>query len=124
MENIIDSIVSSNRELFGDSPKVERVNVGFTNIIFIVNDRYVVKICTNSSNEEKFAREIEQDFRNKLIDFYQKNKDNGLIPRLYYASVDKSIVPYYYEVMEKIEGISLYNVWHTLNEVQRENIIR
>ena len=85
MENIIDSIVSSNRELFGDSPKVERVNVGFTNIIFIVNDRYVVKICTNSSNEEKFAREIE---------FYQKNKDNGLIPRLYYASVDKSIVPY------------------------------
>ena len=115
MENIIDSIVSSNRELFGDSPKVERVNVGFTNIIFIVNDRYVVKICTNSSNEEKFAREIE---------FYQKNKDNGLIPRLYYASVDKSIVPYYYEVMEKIEGISLYNVWHTLNEVQREDIIR
>ena len=101
--------------LFGDSPKVERVNVGFTNIIFIVNDRYVVKICTNSSNEEKFAREIE---------FYQKNKDNGLIPRLYYASVDKSIVPYYYEVMEKIEGISLYNVWHTLNEVQREDIIR
>ena len=28
MENIIDSIVSSNRELFGDSPKVERVNEG------------------------------------------------------------------------------------------------
>ena len=115
MENIINDIIFSNKELFGDNPEVERVNVGFTNTIFIVNDRYVVKICTNSSNEEKFAREIE---------FYQKNKDNDLIPRLYYASTDKRIVPYYYEVMEKIEGVSLYNVWHTLDEVQREDVIR
>ena len=83
--------------------------------IFIINDKYVVKICTNSSNEEKFAREIE---------FYRKNKDNDLIPKLYYASMDKSVVPYYYEVIERIDGVSLYNVWHTLNEVQREDIIK
>ena len=115
MKNIINSITFSNKELFGDSPNVEKINVGFTNTIFIVNDKYVVKICTNSDNEEKFAREIE---------FYQKNKNNDLIPKLYYASMDKRIVPYYYEVIERIEGVSLYNVWHTLDEVQREDIIR
>lgn len=115
MKNIINSITFSNKELFGDSPNVEKINVGFTNTIFIVNDKYVVKICTNSDNEEKFAREIE---------FYQKNKNNDLIPKLYYASMDKRIVPYYYEVIERIEGASLYNVWHTLDEVQREDIIR
>ena len=38
--------------------------------------------------------------------------------------MDKRIVPYYYEVIERIEGVSLYNVWHTLDEVQREDIIR
>lgn len=115
MENIINDITFSNKELFGDNPEIERVNVGFTNTIFIVNDKYVVKSCTNSSNEEKFAREIE---------FYRKNKDNDLIPRLYYASTDKRIVPYYYEVIEKIEGVSLYNVWHTFDEAQREDVIR
>lgn len=115
MKDVIGSIVRENVELFGSRPEVKKINVGFTNTIFIINDKYVVKICTNSSNEEKFAREIE---------FYMNNKDNDLIPKLYYASMDKSVVPYYYEVIERIDGVSLYNVWHTLNEVQMEDIIK
>ena len=30
----------------------------------------------------------------------------------------------FYEIIEKLEGVTLYNVWHTLSEIQRENIIR
>ena len=36
----------------------------------------------------------------------------------------KEDVPYFYEILEKINGVSLYNVWHTYSEKQREDIIR
>ena len=29
-----------------------------------------------------------------------------------------------YEIIEKIDGNSLYDIWHTLNEVEKENIIK
>ena len=43
---------------------------------------------------------------------------------MYYSSTKKLEVPYYYEILEKVEGVTLYNVWHTFTEEQREDIIR
>ena len=40
------------------------------------------------------------------------------------SSTDKKDIPYFYEIIEKIDGVSLYNVWHTFNEEQREEIIK
>lgn len=115
MEKIIDLIVRNNGMLFGTNPVVEKINVGFTNTLYKVNNSYIVKVCTDLSNEEEFAREI---------DFYNSNKANTLIPKLYYSDTTKEDVPYFYEILEKINGVSLYNVWHTYSEKQRENIIR
>lgn len=115
IEKIIDEIIEQNKELFGENAKYEKINVGFTNTIFIVNNMYVVKICTNPDNEKNFVKEIK---------FYKANKDNELIPKLYYSNVEKDAIPYYYEIIEKIEGVSLYNIWHTLNRNQREDIIK
>ncbi len=115
MDNIIDLIVRNNELLFGTNPSIEKINVGFTNTLYKINDSYIVKICTDIDNEEAFKKEIA---------FYSSNKDNTLIPKLYYSSTDKKDVPYIYEILEKINGVSLYNVWHTHTEKQRENIIR
>lgn len=115
MEKIINTILKQNTTLFGINPKVEKINVGFTNTIYNINDCFIVKICTNSDNENKFQKEI---------DFYKTNEENNLIPKLYYSSIDKKDIPYFYEIIEKIDGVSLYNVWHTFNEEQREEIIR
>lgn len=115
MDNIIDLIVRNNELLFGTNPSIEKINVGFTNTLYKINDSYIVKICTDIDNEEAFKKEIA---------FYSSNKDNTLIPKLYYSSTDKKDVPYIYEILEKINGVSLYNVWHTYTEKQRENIIR
>ena len=115
MEDIVYRIIDQNKELFGDIDSVEKINVGFTNTIYIVNDKYVVKICSNIDNENSFKKEIE---------FYKANKDNDLIPKLYCYNIDKEAVPYYYEIIEKIEGTSLYNVWHTFSEEKREDIIK
>ena len=87
----------------------------FTNTIYIVNDKFVVKICTNYDNEKSFEKEI---------DFYKSNVNNDLIPKLYYSNIEKKDITYYYEIIERIPGVSLFNVWHTLNEEQREDIIK
>ena len=115
MDEIIKKIIDNNKELLGDNPSVEKINVGFTNTIYNVNDSFIVKICSDINNESKFLKEIK---------FYKANETNNLIPKLYYSNTDKIEVPYYYEILEKVEGITLYNVWHKLNEEQREDIIR
>ena len=115
VDKIIDLIVKNNELLFGPNPTIERIKVGFTNTLYIINSSYIVKLCTNVNNEENFQKEIF---------FYNSNKDNNLIPKLYYSSIDKKDVPYFYEIIEKINGVSLYNVWHTYTEEQRENIIK
>ncbi len=115
MEKIINIILNQNTTLFGINPKVEKINVGFTNTIYNINDSFIVKICTNINNENEFQKEI---------DFYKTNEENSLIPKLYYSSTDKKDIPYFYEIIEKIDGVSLYNVWHTFNEEQREEIIK
>ena len=115
MQEIINKIVQQNSNLFGLNPVIEKINVGFTNTIYKINNSFIVKICTNSDNEKNFIKEI---------NFYKANKSNSLIPKLNYSSTDKTNIPYFYEIIEKIDGISLYNVWHTFSEEQRENVIK
>ena len=115
MQKIVKRIIENNKSLFGDNLLIKKINVGFTNTLYSVNDSFIIKICTDLNNEPKFNKEIE---------FYNANKGNDLIPKLYYANTDKTDIPYYYEILEKINGVSLYDVWHTFSEEQRENTIK
>jgi len=115
MQEIVKRIIENNKSLFGDNLLIKKINVGFTNTLYSVNDSFIIKICTDLNNEPKF---------NKEIKFYNANKGNDLIPKLYYANTDKTDIPYYYEILEKINGVSLYDVWHTFSEEQRENTIK
>lgn len=115
MQETISTIIKQNSQLFGDNPQIKKINVGFTNTIFVVNDLYIIKICTNEDNENNFKNEI---------NFYKENTGNNILPKLYVSDIDKKDVPYCYEIIEKIDGVSLYNVWHTFSEDERENIIK
>lgn len=115
MQETISTIIKQNSQLFGDNPQIKKINVGFTNTIFVVNDLYIIKIRTNEDNENNFKNEI---------NFYKENTGNNLLPKLYVSDIDKKDVPYCYEIIEKIDGVSLYNVWHTFSEDERENIIK
>ena len=115
MQETISTIIKKNSQLFDDNPKIKKINVGFTNTIFVINDLYIIKICTNEDNENNFKNEI---------NFYKENIGNNLFPKLYVSDIGKKDVPYCYEIIEKIDGVSLYNVWHTLSDDERENIIK
>ena len=115
MQEVVGKIIEKNKDLFGNNPSINKINIGFTNTIYNVDDKYIIKICSDIKNEINFQKEI---------DFYNTNKDNDLIPKLYYADNTKNDVPYFYEILEKIDGVTLYNVWHTLNENEREDVIK
>ena len=115
IEKIINIIIEKNKNLFGDNLSVKKINVGFTHTVYNINDSFIVKICSNINNENEFKKEI---------DFYKANENNTLIPKLYYSDTQKIDVPYIYEIIEKVEGVTLYYVWHKFSEEQRENVIK
>ena len=115
MSEPITNILKRNVDLFGRNPKVEKINAGFTNTIYSINDTFIVKVCTNNDNEENFIKEIE---------FYKANQGNQLIPKLIFFNTEKTDTSYLYEIIEKIDGDSLYNVWHTFSEEQKEATIK
>lgn len=108
------SIASKNTDLLGNIVKVEEINSGFNNTLFNINDKYVIKVCTN--------KELENTFENEK-DFYLSNKDNCFIPKLYKYDDSKVDCDYIYEVIEKIKGKTLYYYWYKMNEADREKTI-
>ena len=114
MEKFLKKILN-NTNIFKNDSIVKKINSGFTNSLFLVNDKYIVKICNNKDNEEKFEREIY---------FYNHNKNNSFIPKMYFYHIAKGKGDYSYIIMEFIRGKTLYNVWHELNDEERKTIIR
>lgn len=113
MEEIIDKIMLENENILGKYDTRYRVNSGFTNLIYVVNDKYVIKICINENNEANFLKEIT---------YYMFNGDNLDIPKLYKYDVTKKVVPYFYEIIQKLDGNTLYHYWYRFDEEKREEI--
>ena len=109
-DSVMQKIVDSNEILKGKQYNL--ITAGFTNTIYSV-DNYIIRICTNLRNEERFVTEI---------NFYKENKDNNGIPKLYVWDITKSVVPYYYEIIEKVAGKTLYELWGILSDIERRKI--
>ena len=115
MDNYIQKIIDDNKYLFGTIKSIKKIAKGFTNLLYVVNDEFVIKICFDKENEENF---------NKEINFYKLNKNNSYIPQLYTYFISSKNNDYSYEILEKLDGNTLYHLWHTFTEKQREKIIK
>jgi len=109
------TIVNNNLDIFKNIQSIEEINAGFNNHIFNINNKYIIKICADETKENLFDIEA---------NFYNKNKDNENIPKLYKYDKSKTIVPYVYEIIEKVNGKSVYYYWYKMNENERENFIK
>ena len=108
-------IAKANQDIFGDIKKLKEVNAGFNNSIFNVNDIFIIKVCTNTAKEKQFNTES---------NFYKSNQNNENIPILYKFDKSKSVIPYVYEIMEKVNGKTVYYHWYKMNEQERETLIQ
>ncbi len=107
----IEKLIVNNELLKGK--KYTKINAGFTNTIYQV-DNYIVRICTDENNENNFKNEI---------DFYSKYQNNN-IPKLYFSDTSKKTIPYYYDIIERVEGHTLYEIWYKISSSKRIEIVK
>lgn len=99
----------------GKVESVANIEIGFTNKIYLINDRYILKVCEDENNEQKF--EIE-------VFFYNFFQDKIPVPKISVFDKSKSIYGKFFMIYPKIEGDNLYAKWHLLSNEERKNIIK
>ncbi len=86
--------------------EIKKSEVGFSNLVYFIDDLYVIKILEETGNKAKFENEIA---------FY-KNISLSFIPKYISSGVFENTA---YLIIEKIMGDSLYDIWHTLSRDDR-----
>ncbi len=86
-------------------------SAGFSNAVYFVDDKYVIKIAPDSSRFQKLANET---------NFYKLAKFDFVAKLV--ASGEYNGYPYL--VMEQLHGVTVYSIWHTLTEQARENLVK
>ncbi len=99
----------------GKVESVANIEIGFTNKVYLVNDAFILKVCEDDSNEQKF--EIE-------VFFYNFFKDKIPVPEIKVSDKSKSVYGKFFMIYPKIAGDNLYAKWHLLSEGQRKIIIK
>jgi len=99
----------------GEVKTFQKIEIGFTNKVYTINEKYILKVCEDVTNEEKF--EIE-------VFFYNFFKDKIPVPDIKVFDKSKSIYGKFFMIYSKIEGDNLYAKWHLLNNEQRKIIIK
>lgn len=94
-----------------EANKITKSDVGFSNLVYFVNDEYVIKILEQKGSKNKFYNEI---------GFY-KNVSLSFIPEYVTSGVYSGIS---YLIIKKVPGKSLYEQWHTFNNSEREKVIK
>ncbi len=95
--------------------EIKKIDIWFTNDIFIVNDKYIIKICKKSGNQKNFEKEVF---------LYNLFSDKILVPKILYYDKSKKLINKHYYICNKIEGDNLYSVWHLLKETERKKFIK
>ena len=99
----------------GNVVSVANIEIGFTNKVYLVNDAFILKVCEDESNEQKFESEVF---------FYNFFKDKIPVPKIRVFDKSKNIYGKFFMIYPKIEGDNLYTKWHLLNNEQRKIIIK
>lgn len=99
----------------GKVESVAKIEIGFTNKVYLVNNAFILKVCEDESNEQKFEAEVF---------FYNFFKDKIPVPKIKVFDKTKSIYGKFFIIYPKIEGDNLYAKWHLLNNDQRKIIIK
>ena len=112
--SVAKMIAEENAAIVGKISCIREIHAGFNNSIFEVNQTHIFKICTDIKKEDTFDTEA---------NFYRENSDNETIPSLIRYDKSKKAIPYVYEILEKVEGKTLFYHWYCMREEERERLI-
>jgi len=84
---------------------------GFTNLVYFVDDKYVIKLSNKMDVKQKLEKETS----------IYKNINLTCTPKLIASGCEDD---YQYLIITKVNGKSLYSIWHTLSASERQNCIK
>lgn len=98
----------------GDITSFQKIEIGWTNKVYSVNNEFILKVCDDETNEEKFEREVF---------FYHYFENKIPVPKIRIYDNSKKIYGKFFMIYPKIEGDNLYSKWHLLNDDERKSIV-
>lgn len=90
---------------------ISKATSGFTNLVYFIDDVFVLKMSKDELIKKKLQKEIS---------IYQ-NINLSYIPKLVASGSNGE---YDYLIISKVQGCSLYSIWHTLSEDERFNCVK
>ncbi len=94
---------------------VQKLNVGFSNDVYSVDDKYILKVCKSTEDEINLGKEV---YLCKLF------KDIVPAPKVIAFDTSKKFLDRHFIIYQKIAGENLYTQWHLYDDTQRKNIIK
>lgn len=94
---------------------IKKIKIGFTNKVYSINDKFILKIYEDVNNKNNFEREV------FLYNFF---KDKIPVPKIILYDNSKDIYNKPFMIYNKIQGENLYSIWHLLNNFERRDIIK
>ncbi|MBT5022338.1 phosphotransferase [Candidatus Woesearchaeota archaeon] len=114
MDNSIIKQIFSNHNL--EEPRsIKKIEIGFTNQIYSINDKFILKICGNLDNEENFKKEVF---------FYDFFKNEIPVPDVIVFDESKKMYDQIFMIYYKIQGDTLYSKWHLMADIERKKVIK
>jgi len=108
MENIIKEILHKENIPF---EKITKAISGFTNIVYFVDDKFVIKMSKDNTIKKKLNKET-SIYKNVKLSCMPTFISNG------------HVQDYQYLIISKLNGKSLYSIWHTLSNGERQSCIK
>ena len=100
-------------KIIGESVQsIEKITYGYTNKIYSINGRYILKICINERNRENFKR---------ASLFCQEYHESINCPKVLYSCLDTDNA---WQIEKQVEGENLFFKWNQLNKDEKEDVMR
>ena len=103
------------RHNYGGLKSLKKLDEGFLNHLYEINDEFILKICGDLDFEVEFLNGLKliNHFRNRLP-----------VPVIIEQDFTKELLPSSFYFYHKIQGKSLSSIWHVLDNMSREDFIK
>ena len=99
----------------GDATSIEKIEIGFSNDVYSIDDKYILKVGTSEEADEALRRDI---YLCNLL------RNRVPAPRVIRWDTSKALLDRVFMIYRKIPGRNLYSRWHLLEIPQRRELIR
>ena len=80
----------------GNVESIKKIEIGFTNEVYLVDNKYILKVCKDPGNEERFEKEV------FCYDYF---KSKISVPEVVVYDNSLEIYPRFFMIYPKMKGL-------------------